>query len=75
MRFLFQRCDNSVKAFHVGAAHTINDCPFQRDQVTIDAPRDFSPLCRECDNKAATIGLSYFARDQATTRETIENAG
>jgi hypothetical protein len=75
MRFLFQSCDYFIKAFHVGAAHAINNGAFQGKQMTIDSSRQFSPLRRQPNDKSATIGCSYLACDQATLRETIENAG
>jgi hypothetical protein len=75
MRFLFQSCDNVVEAFEVGARNAIGDGAFQGNQVTIDSPRQFSPFRRQPNDKSAAIGCSYFARDQATLGEAIENAG
>ena len=75
VRLVFQGRDDFAKPFHVGSAHAPHDGSLQRGQMAANAPGQLSPLRCQHDEECAAIRFSYFARDQATVSETVENTG
>lgn len=75
MRLLFQGRDDFVKSFDVGSSHAPHDGSLQIGQMAADAPGELSALRCQHDEERAAIRFPYFARDQATVSETVENTG
>ncbi len=75
MRFLFQCRDHVSKPLNVGGAHAPYDASLQIGQMAADALGQLSPFRCRHDEERAAIRFPYFAGDQATVSQAVENTG
>ena len=71
MRFVFQRCYDIVESFDVGGCYAPHDAPLQMRQVPADAAGQLSTIRGQPDQKRASVGFAYFARDQSAINKAI----